>query len=132
MEKAKRILIVDDEIDVLESLSSVLRAKGYGVITAADGEAALKLVRSDDPDLVILDVMIPKVNGIDVLHHIRHESSYGRWRPIIIFSVRGDIDDVNKGYKEEADYYIVKPAPIKKVVEGVEIMLSLAPLRKRP
>ncbi|NQT46407.1 MAG: response regulator [Candidatus Omnitrophica bacterium] len=131
MKTEKKILIVDDESDVLESLSSVLGSKGYHVLTAGDGEAALELVRSNDPDLIILDIMMPKINGIDVLHQIRHEARYGRWRPVIIFTGRGDFDDVSKGYKEEADYYIVKPAPLKKVVEGVEIMLSLAPLRKK-
>jgi DNA-binding response OmpR family regulator len=100
-----KILIVEDDATVRDTLALNLRAEGYDVATAADGEAGLGAARSGKPDLVVLDVMLPKLDGLTVCRLLRRESTV----PIILLTARGTETDKIIGLETGADDYIVKP-----------------------
>jgi DNA-binding response OmpR family regulator len=100
-----RILIVDDEVRILRFLTSKLKASGYEVITAQNGMEALELVTAQQPDLVVLDLLLPKMHGFDVLRELRSFSSV----PVVVLSALGaDVERI-KGLKLGADDYLPKP-----------------------
>ena len=100
-----KILIVEDEATVRDTLALNLRAEGYEVATAGDGEAGLAAARSGKPDLVVLDVMLPELDGLTVCRVLRRESTV----PIILLTARGTETDKIIGLETGADDYIVKP-----------------------
>jgi DNA-binding response OmpR family regulator len=100
-----RVLIVEDDTTIREALALNLRAEGYEVATASDGEAGLAEARSGKPDLVVLDVMLPKLDGLTVCRLLRRESAL----PIILLTARGTETDKIIGLETGADDYIVKP-----------------------
>ena len=114
MEK-QRILVVDDDTAILRLLSTNLKARGYEVLTATDGEEALEAVQKDYIDLIILDIMMPKVDGIQVCRHIREWSDI----PIIILSARGDENDKVKCLELGADDYLTKPFGIAELMARI-------------
>lgn len=124
-----KLLVVDDDKDIRETLESRLLREGYEVSIASDGEEALVKVREDNPDVVILDLMLPKLNGFDVLKEIR-EKYIDKWRPVIILSAKTELESLKKCYNLEADHYLTKPCSIEKLLRGIETMISLIPLRK--
>ena len=111
----KRILVVDDDTAILRLLSTNLKARGYEVITATDGEEALEAVQKDYIDLIILDIMMPKVDGVQVCRHIREWSDI----PIIILSARGDENDKVKCLELGADDYLTKPFGIAELMARI-------------
>jgi len=126
---AYKLLVVDDEKDIVETLSSRLIKEGYEVTTAFDGEEALTKVKADNPDIVLLDLMLPKINGFDVLRQIR-EKFKDKWRPVIIISAKGEVESIKECYNLEADHYLTKPCTMENILRGIRIMISLIPLRK--
>jgi DNA-binding response OmpR family regulator len=126
---AYKLLVVDDEKDVVETLKNRLTREGYEVVTAFDGEEALVRVKEDSPDIILLDLMMPKLNGFEVLKQVR-ENFKDKWRPVIIISAAGELDAVKKSYRLEADHYLSKPATMENILRGIRIMISLIPLRK--
>lgn len=125
---AHKLLIVDDEKDIVETLQSRLTREGYDVVVAFDGEEALIKVKTDNPDIILLDLMLPKRNGFEVLKEIR-EKHTDKWRPIIIISAQAELDSVKQCYDLEADHYLTKPCTIDNVLKGIKTMVSLIPLR---
>jgi len=123
-----KILIAEDENDILLGLTVQLESRGYEIIGAGDGEEALALIVRHDPDIVILDLMMPKKNGYEVIKELRKQP---KWRPVIMLSALNDTKDVIKGYQHEADYYLTKPFKIDQLVEGIKVMTSLIPIRKQ-
>jgi DNA-binding response OmpR family regulator len=117
-----KILAVDDEPLYLRLLKVNLEPEGYEVITASDGEAALELVASKQPDLVILDVMMPKLDGITTCERIRQFSNV----PIIILTARGEEQDRVRGLDVGADDYVVKPFSVTELVARVRAVLRRA------
>jgi len=117
-----KILAVDDEPLYLRLLKVNLEPEGYEVITASDGEAALELVASKQPDLVILDVMMPKLDGITTCERIRQFSTV----PIIILTARGEEQDRVRGLDVGADDYVVKPFSVTELVARVRAVLRRA------
>ena len=111
----KRILVVDDDTAILRLLSTNLKARGYDVLTATDGEEALEAVQKDYIDLIILDIMMPKVDGVQVCRHIREWSDI----PIIILSARGDENDKVKCLELGADDYLTKPFGIAELMARI-------------
>ncbi len=102
---AERILIVEDDTTLLETLAYNLSQEGYAVLTAADGLNGLEVARTEKPDLVVLDLMLPQLDGLSVCRALRHEMSI----PIIILTARtGEVDRII-GLDSGADDYIVKP-----------------------
>lgn len=117
-----KALIVDDDLALADVLSFTMRRAGYEVIAAHDGQTALDRWRSDSPDLIILDLNLPKIDGLKVCQQIRAQAE----TPIIILSVRGEEDDVVLGLEFGADDYIVKPFSPRQLVARAEAVLRRA------
>ncbi|MCF7876001.1 response regulator, partial [Candidatus Bipolaricaulota bacterium] len=101
----KTVLVVDDDEDLVELLKKYLEKDGYEVLTAYDGSAALNLFRLRDVDLIVLDLMLPKVDGLNVCRSIRSESQV----PIIMLTAKTEEEDRIKGLDLGADDYVTKP-----------------------
>ncbi len=101
----QKILIVDDEKEIRDLIEIYLKSEGYETLKAADGEEALKILSMEEPDLIILDVMMPKMNGIDACLKIREE----RQMPIIMLSAKSEDVDKILGLNMGADDYLTKP-----------------------
>lgn len=114
--EGRRVLVVEDDASIAIGLRINLESEGYEVHVAEDGDRGLELVRSIDPDLVILDVMLPKRNGLEVLHELRAE---GRMMPIIILSAKsGEMDKV-AGLELGAEDYVAKPFSLAELLARV-------------
>jgi DNA-binding response OmpR family regulator len=120
------ILVVDDEPVVRDVLSRYLTREGYTVSEAADGEEALSAIRSDPPQAVVLDLMLPRLSGLDVLKLVRLESEL----PVIILSARASEAERINGLQLGADDYIVKPYSPREVVERVRAVLRRSDSRQ--
>lgn len=118
-----RILVVDDDTAISEMIGIVLRAEGFDPVFAADGATALQTFRTADPDLVLLDLMLPGVDGIEVCGRIRAESGV----PIIMLTAKSDTTDVVRGLESGADDYVVKPFNPKELVARIRTRLRPAP-----
>ena len=114
--KQFRILIVDDEPRILNFLRSKLKALGYEVLTTSDGLKALEQTQTQEPDLIVLDLMIPKIDGFETLKQIRSFSAV----PVIILSARGDAADKIKGLSLGTDNYLPKPFNPDELVARIE------------
>jgi len=125
---AYKLLLVDDDRDIVETLQKRLKQEGYEVVAAFDGEEALAKVKEDNPDVILLDLILPKLNGFDVLKEIR-EKYKDKWRPVIIISAATDLEMVKKSYNLEADHYLTKPCTMENVLRGIRTMISLIPAR---
>jgi two-component system, OmpR family, response regulator MtrA len=110
-----RVLVVDDDPALAEMLTIVLRGEGFDTAVVADGSRALPALRELKPDLVLLDLMLPGMNGIDVCKAIRAESGV----PIVMLTAKGDTIDVVLGLESGADDYIVKPFKPKELVARI-------------
>jgi len=119
MPSPKRILVVDDDPKILKALDQALRKEGYDVLRAADGEEALALSRDVEPDLIILDVMLPKLDGFEVCAKIRALNNV----PILILSARGEEMDKVVGFNVGADDYLTKPFRLSELVLRVRAIL---------
>jgi DNA-binding response OmpR family regulator len=115
----KKILVVDDEKKLVDIVKAYLERDGYRVIVAYDGRLALQMARSESPDLIILDLMLPEVSGWDVCRTLRTESNV----PIIMLTALGDDSDKILGLELGADDYVVKPFNPKELVSRVRAVL---------
>lgn len=120
---AKRILIVDDEPNIVLSLEYLMRQRGYAVTTARDGDEALAAVDTEAPDLVLLDVMMPRKDGYEVCQLLRERSDLADM-PIIMLTAKGREVEREKGLSMGADDYITKPFATQDVVNRVVAMLE--------
>jgi len=125
-----KILIADDEKDVLDIMEKKIAAAGYIVVTAADGKEAWEKIQSETPDVILLDLTMPKMDGFTVLKNLREKPSSAKWQPVIIVSAHGEIENMTKGFSLEADHYITKPCDMDVVLRGIRLMVSLIPQRK--
>ena len=114
-----RVLLVDDDHDMLDLTTYALRREGYEVFSAGDGQQALRRFESDHPDIVLLDVTLPKLNGFDVCHRIRQESD----TPVIMLTARDEEEDVLRGLKLGADDYVAKPFSAKQLIARMTAVL---------
>jgi two-component system phosphate regulon response regulator PhoB len=121
-----RILVVDDEPDALELIKFNLKSAGYDVVTAADGDEALKKVRARAPDLIILDVMLPEVDGLEVCKIIRRDSRASAIPIIMLTAKAAEIDRV-LGLELGADDYVTKPFSPRELVLRVKRLLRANP-----
>jgi DNA-binding response OmpR family regulator len=113
------VLVVDDEPRVREVVASYLQREGYEVATAADGPSAREHLRSFDPELIVLDLMLPGVSGLDILKEIRHDSE----RPVIVLTARSHEVDRVGGLELGADDYVVKPFSPRELVARVRSVI---------
>ncbi len=124
----EKILVVDDEASIRRILETRLSMIGYDVVTAADGEEALDIFRQAGPDLVVLDVMMPKLDGYGVCQELRKESDV----PIIMLTALGDVADRITGLELGADDYVVKPFSPKELEARIRSVLRRADKNSSP
>jgi DNA-binding response OmpR family regulator len=115
-----RVLVIEDSNDLAEGLRFNLELEGYVVKVADDGNAGLSLAREWDPDLVILDLMLPGIDGYQVLRSLRAD---GRQTPVLILSARGEEADKVRGFQLDADQYVTKPFGLIELLERVKSLL---------
>lgn len=115
----EKILIVDDEISIRQILETRLSLRGYTVLLASNGEEGLQVFRNEQPDLIILDIMLPEINGYEVCHEIRKVSK----TPIIMLSALGEISDRVMGLEIGADDYVMKPFSPKELEARIRSVL---------
>lgn len=115
----KKILIVDDEQDIVETLKFMLEAQGYKCFCAYDGEAGLNMAKEIIPDLMILDVMMPKINGYKISRLLKYDNKY-KDIPIIMVTARSQEDDKIIGQETGVNEYITKPFELDEVIAKVK------------
>lgn len=125
----KRILLVEDEPGLVLTLRDRLTREGYGVENAADGESGLERAAREPFDLVLLDVMLPRMGGFDVLKELRHRNVE---TPIIMLTARGQVVDKVVGLKLGADDYVTKPFEMVELLARIEAKLRRAPVTPHP
>lgn len=118
----QRILVVDDDREVVRLMKAYLEQAGYEVLLAFDGETALHMLRRDEPDLVLLDLMLPDRGGLDITRFVRSDPSIAHI-PIIMLTARVDVTDRIVGLEVGADDYIIKPYDPREVVARVRARL---------
>ena len=123
------VLIADDEPAVLEIMSKQITNAGYGVISALNGKEAWEKIQQENPDIVLLDLIMPDMDGISVLSKLRNNPPSKKWIPVIIVSALGEMQNMQKSFDLQADHYLIKPCKIEDVLKGIKVMLSLTHLR---
>ncbi len=122
----KRILIVEDEPNIVISLEFLMKREGFEVDVAADGEAALKAASDSAPDLVLLDIMLPKINGFEVCQKLRADPRC-RGMKIVMLTAKGRETEIAKGLALGADLYVTKPFSTKELVAQIKQLLGSGP-----
>ena len=120
------ILVVDDERMLAETISFNLEKEGFTVVTAHDGEAALAQSKAHTPDLIVLDLMLPKISGWEVCRALRQNAEYKLDSPILMLTARGEEADKVLGLELGADDYLVKPFGMRELVARVRALLRRA------
>src|SRR5512135_1283688 len=123
MEKKPKVLLVDDESAITENLAPILERAGLNVTVAAEGEEALQKAAAVSPDLVILDILMPKMDGREVLRQLRHD---GNWTPVILLTQVGDSVERAMALEEGADDYLNKPFDPHELVARIRAVLRRA------
>ncbi len=123
---SQRVLVVEDEPSIVESLSFLMKQAGFDVRIAGDGTTALRMMESEIPDLVLLDVMLPRRDGYDVCRAIRDNRKFDAVR-IVMLSAKGRELDRRKGLELGADDYVTKPFSTRDLVERVRALLGPSP-----
>ena len=118
---AEKILVVDDEPDTVSLLSMTLARAGYSVIKATSGKSCLDQIQKEKPDLIVLDVMLPDMTGVDVLKSLRANADM---TPVIFFTARGQGEDVIEGMEAGAYKYLLKPTSREKLLETIRAALA--------
>ena len=117
------VLVVDDDEDNTVIASTILRTHGYDVRVAPSGPVALKILEAEPIDLVLLDVMMPEMSGIEVLDRIKANPRLATL-PVILVTAKSQDEDVLTGYKCGADYYITKPFTSRQLLHGIGLVLG--------
>ena len=118
-----RILVIDDEIQLVEMVQMRLEAAGYDVLTANDGQVGLEKAKSENPDLILCDVMMPKMDGYKVCGLLKNDARY-RKIPVILFTARAQQNDHEVGDEVGADAYITKPFEPPVLLAKIEELLG--------
>jgi two-component system OmpR family response regulator len=123
-----KILAVEDDVNLLETIKYNLQKESYGVVTASDGEQALEIARKEKPDLLILDIMLPKMNGFEVCRILRKEMTV----PILMLTAKSDETDKIVGLEIGADDYMTKPFSMRELMARVRAMLRRTKMVEAP
>ena len=118
-----KVLIVDDEINIVISLEFLMKQAGYTVDIAHEGNEALEKLESFAPDLILLDIMLPGINGFDICQHIRQDPAYQQIK-IVMLSAKGREVEVTKGLALGADAYVTKPFSTTQLLEEAKHLLA--------
>lgn len=119
----KTILIIDDEEDMIYAITLQFQAAGFKVISAADGQEGLEKVRKEKPDLIVLDLMLPKMDGYKVSRMLKFDERYKNI-PIVMLTSRNQESDKQLGFEVGVDAYITKPFDPRSLVETIEKLLG--------
>jgi DNA-binding response OmpR family regulator len=119
--QVRRVLVADDDPDMITILRVNLEAEGYAVDAAVDGQAALDLARGTRPDMIVLDVMMPCIDGIAVLTEMRSDPDT-RDIPIVLLTAKSNDDDIWAGWSAGADYYLTKPFQLDELLHFIEYL----------
>ena len=125
-----KILVVDDEIYIVHILDFSLGMEGYTVVTALDGEQALDKARAEKPDLIVLDIMMPKLDGYETCKRLKADDAT-KSIPVILLSAKGRNVDQKIGFEVGADDYITKPFSPRKLVERINAILGQGSSQQR-
>ena len=117
------ILVADDDPVSLVFIKSLLEDRGYGVVTAEDGEGALAAIRRERPDLVVTDLVMPYLNGIELIRELRRDGAL-RTIPVVVISMKDREQDIVAGLDEGADDYVVKPFHALELVARIRKLLD--------
>ena len=120
----KKVLIADDEQNIVISLEFLMKREGFEVVVANDGEEAIRRIRADQPDLVLLDVMMPKKSGFEVCQEVKSDPALGAVR-ILMLTAKGRDTEVSKGLGLGADGYMTKPFSTKELLAEVRKLLGM-------
>lgn len=126
-----KVIIVEDETTLVQNLAAKLQDEGFEVVTASDGEDGLDMIRSEHPDLIILDIMLPRLDGLSICRIVRHDSTLAHI-PIIMLTARGTEVDKIVGLESGADDYIVKPFSLGEFLARVRAVMRRVPGRPVP
>lgn len=116
-------MVVDDNADSVTIMRTILESRGYEVAVACSGAEALVVLAKQPVKLILLDVMMPEMSGIEVLQHVKQNTATGRL-PVILVTAKTHDEDLLSGYQYGADYYITKPFTAKQLLYGIELMLD--------
>ena len=119
----KKVLIVDDSITILEIVKKFIGNKNYEVITANNGVSGLKIAEMEKPDIILLDIMLPKMDGYEICRRIRNNSDLAKTK-ILIFSVKSDKASMDTAYKAGADDYLTKESGLEIIADRVDRLLN--------
>ena len=123
MDNKKTIMVVDDNPDIITIIKTILEGKGYNVISASSGPEVLNLLKNQKPDLIILDIMMPEMDGLEVLTKLKGVTDTTAI-PVILLTAKVQYEDVLGGYKLGADYYITKPFTSTQLINGINLLLG--------
>ena len=119
----KKILIVDDEPNIVMSLEYIFKKENFEVFIARDGAEAIDIVDNDIPDIIILDIMMPNVDGFQVLKYLKANEGLSEIK-VIFLSAKNKVSDIELGLQLGADKYVSKPFSTKKLVNEVKLLLN--------
>lgn len=123
MENTKTIMVVDDNPDIITIVRTILEGKGFNVLSASSGAECLDTVKSQKPDLIVLDIMMPEMDGLEVLTRLKAMSEFSNV-PVVLLTAKVQYEDVLGGYKLGADYYITKPFTSTQLINGINLLLG--------
>ncbi len=123
METKKTIIVVDDDPDIVDIIKAILEGRGYNVLTAYSGPELFARLKNQKPDLIVLDIMMPEMDGLEVLTRLKNASETSSI-PVILVTAKVQYEDILGGYKLGADYYITKPFANTQLITGVDIVLG--------
>jgi DNA-binding response OmpR family regulator len=123
MDTQRTIMVVDDNPDIITIVKTILEGKGYHVLSASGGQELLNLLTDRKPDLIILDIMMPEMDGLEVLGRLKAVAETASV-PVILLTAKVQYEDVLGGYKLGADYYITKPFTSTQLVNGINLLLG--------
>ena len=120
------VLVVDDNEGNLQLVNDMLTRRGYTVRLARDGPSALRAVEAERPDVILLDIMMPEMDGMQVLARLR-ENPRSASIPVIMVTAKTQDEDLLAGYKSGADYHITKPFTVRRLLYGIGLVLGAEP-----
>jgi CheY-like chemotaxis protein len=123
MENNKTIMVVDDNPDIITIVRTILEGRGFNVLSASSGAECLEALKSQKPDLIVLDIMMPEMDGLEVLTRLKSLSEFTNI-PVVLLTAKVQYEDVLGGYKLGADYYITKPFTSTQLINGINLLLG--------
>lgn len=126
---AEKILVIDDDLETLRLVGLMLQKQGYHVVTAASGEEGIQVALREQPDLILLDVMMPGLDGFEVTRRLRQNPETSSI-PILIFTAKSQVEDKVEGYEAGADDYLTKPIHPAELIAHIKALLGRSRARR--